>query len=53
MSSEKIKWYAEDIDTIKTRLDVGDEGLTTSQAHTKLKEFVGQISLKTRKKRLP
>ncbi len=39
MSSDKIKWYAEDIEAVKSQLGVSDEGLSTEQAQAKLKEF--------------
>ena len=39
MSPEKIKWYAQDIDIVKTKFGVDENGLPSEQAQAKLKEY--------------
>ncbi len=39
MASEKFKWYAQDIDTVKSELNVDDNGLTGDLAKQRLKEY--------------
>ena len=39
MSSEKIKWYAQDVDTVKSKFGVDENGLPSEQVQAKLKEY--------------